>query len=267
MPDRSFSDPSHSDHEEFIRSRPAEGMLLTPDGRRVAALPEALIEVLHRGLNEPGSSHLPQLLYRAGYEWGLQDMLQLSARLREESGGTEPRDLWKMDAPFVLERWAAPFAAAGWGACIFDLSAHAKGITLVELRHSAAAAACREPIKSAADRATATAHREPVEPACHLYAGLFAGALSFYDRVESHAVETECAALGHGCCRFIIGPGPIIDQAESARHTGVGHDAICRLVLEARTPPAPPAPAAPSAPPPPAPAAAPAKAAKIPWKK
>ncbi len=153
-----------------------------------------------------------------------------------------------MDAPFVLERWSAPFAAAGWGACIFDLSSHAKGLTFVELRSSAAAASV----------SAATA------PVCHLYAGLFAGALSFYDRVESHGVEIECSALGHACCRFIVGPGPLIDQAENARHSGVTPEAIRRLVLEARAPaPAPASGVAAAAPT----STAPAKAAKIPWKK
>jgi predicted hydrocarbon binding protein len=248
MSERSLSDPSRSTFEQFIRSLPAEGLLQTPDGRRVAALPEALMHTLHRGLGDAGADHTRHLLYRAGYEWGLQDMLHLSTRMREESGSTATTDLWKMDAPFVLERWSAPFAAAGWGACIFDLSFHAKGITFVELRHSAAAAA--------------VGHASA--PVCHLYAGLFAGALSFYDRVESHGVETECAALGHACCRFIVGPGPVVDQAESARHSGIAHDAIRRLVLEARAPQTLPLPATPS----PAAAATPAaKAAKIPWKK
>jgi hypothetical protein len=247
MSDRATSDKSRSAPEEFIRSRPTEGTLLTPDGRRVAALPEALMQSLHRGLEGAAADQTRHLLYRAGYEWGLQDMLQLSSRMKEEAGGGSSADLWQMDAPFVLERWSAPFAASGWGACIFDLSAHAKGITLVELRHSAAA--------GAVGRANA--------PVCHLYAGLFAGALSFYDRVESHAVETECAAQGHACCRFIVGPGPLIDQAESARHSGVGHDAVRRLVLEARPLSGAPSGAAPI----PATPGAAAKAAKIPWKK
>jgi predicted hydrocarbon binding protein len=246
MPDRSPSDQNRSAPEDFIRSRPAEGALLTPDNRRVTALPEGLMQELHRGLVGAGAPVTQQLLYLAGYEWGLQDMLQLSQRLRDESDGPANRDLWKMDASFVLERWSAPFAAAGWGACIFDLSSRAAGVTFVELRHSASAAAVGQ----------ATA------PVCHLYAGLFAGALSFYDRVESHAVEIECAALGHICCRFIVGPGPLIDQVENARHSGATPDAIRRLVLEARAPTgAPTASSSVST------TAAPAKAAKIPWKK
>jgi predicted hydrocarbon binding protein len=248
MPDRSFSDPSRRPAtDEFIRARPAEGMLLTSDDRRVTALPETLIQTLHRGFTQAGGDNR-QVLYHAGYEWGLQDMLDLNSRMRQETGTENQPDLWRRDAPFVLERWAAPFAAAGWGACIFDLSFHHKGITFVELRQSAAAAAV--------GRAAA--------PVCHLYAGLFAGALSFYDRVETHAVEIECAALGHGCCRFIVGPGAVIDEAESARQSGLAHEAIRRLVLEAR---APGASRAAGQPPTPAAAAAPAKAARIPWKK
>ncbi len=246
MSERPLSVGATVAREGFFRSRPAEGALLGPDGRRFAALPEALMQTLHRGWGETAANNFGQLLYRAGYEWGLQDMLPLSQRMREEFGGGNNLDLWQMDAPFVLERWVGPFAAAGWGACIFDLSAHAKGLTFVELRNSAAA--------------TATG-RAPA-PVCHLYAGLFAGALSFYDRVETHAVETECAALGHACCRFIVGPGHLIDLAENARSAGAKHEAIRRLVLEARTP----APAARFSAPVPVPPAPP-KAAKIPWKK
>jgi predicted hydrocarbon binding protein len=223
--------------QDFIRSRPAEGELHTPDNRRVVALPAAVLQALHAGLADGNPGTLRPILYRAGYEWGLQEMLHLHTRLRAELDPSDQRDLWHLDAPFVLERWAAPFAAAGWGACVFDVSEHGKRLLFVELRHSAAAAACRDAKINA--------------PVCHLYAGLFAGALSFYDRTESHAVETECTALGHACCRFIVGPGPLIDQAENARQSGLAHEAIRRLGLDQK-------PAAP---------AGSAKAAKIPWKK
>ena len=243
MSDRPPSDSSRPAREDLFHSRPAEGALLLSDGSRVAALPETFMQTLHRGLGEAAPDHTRQLLYRTGYEWGLQDMLPLSRRLREKFGGSDNLDLWQMDALFVLERWATPFAAAGWGACSFDLAALAKGLVFVELRHSIAV--------SAVGRATA--------PVCDLYAGLLAGALSFYHRAENHAVETECAAQGHACCRFIIGPGNLVDQAENARRSGLAHDAIRRLVLEDRAPAPAPAPAAPRA--------VAVKSAKIPLKK
>jgi hypothetical protein len=204
--------------------------------------------MLHHGVGSGPPEAARLLLYRIGYEWGLQELLHLSQRVREESGGGSGSGFWQMNATTVFDRWSAPLAVAGWGTWTFDRSAHASGITVVELRHSAVAAALL-----GSPTPGEPASGELVEPVCHLYAGLFAGALSFYDRAESHAVETACAALGHDCCRFIVGPGTTIDRAETARRGGAAHEAILRTVV---APPArPPA------------ASAPAKPRNIPWKK
>lgn len=242
------SDSLPTDHDAGLSHRTAEGAIFLPDGRRVAAWSEVFLRTLHRSLAPESPDAARLLLYRAGYEWGLQELLHLSQRIRVESAGQNSPGFWKLDAATVFERWAAPLSVAGWGAWTLDRSAHASGITVVELRHSAVVAALM----------SAPAPGEPTgpeltEPACHLYAGLFAGALSFYDRAESHALETSCAALGQDCCRFIVGPGPVIDRAETAQRKGGTHDAILRALL------APPAPS-------PA-AAAPAKPGNIPWGK
>ena len=208
-------------------------MLLT-DGRRGAGWSAFLLQELHRSLALENPDAAKHLLYRAGFEWGLQEFLQLSLRVREELRPQPGEDLWKLDPATAFERWSAPLTAAGWGQWKLDRSARASGVTLVELHHSAVASALALP-------------PAPSDPVCHLYAGLFAGALSFYDRTELHAVETECAALGHPCCRFLVAPGSIVDRAETARRGGANHEAIVRAAV-------PPAPA-------------PAKAAKIPWKK
>ncbi len=225
---------------------------MAADDRRVVALPEALLQALHGGSSEATSEQTRQLLYGAGYEWGLQEMLHFSRGLREELGSGSHPDLWHMEPSLVFERWAGTFIAAGWGGCSFDLSAHGQGLAFVEVRQSAVA--------TAVGRAGA--------PTCHLYAGLLAGTLSFYHRAETHAVETECAALGHACCRFIVGPGSLIDRAETARRSGEVHETIRHLVLEAQ--PAAPATGsnpghAPVASPAPSPATA--STANIPWKK
>jgi predicted hydrocarbon binding protein len=205
----------------------------------VAAWSEVFLRTLHLSLAPEPTDAARLVLYRAGFEWGLQELLHLSRRIREESGSDH--DLWQTDATVVFERWSAPLAVAGWGTWTFDRSAHARGLTVVELRHSAVTAALKSEPPSA-------------EPVCHLYAGLFAGALSFYDRTEAHAIETSCAALGDDCCRFLVGAGPLIDRAEAARRQGAKHADIVSAVL---TPPA----AAP------APKPAPAKPANIPWGK
>lgn len=239
---RPSSDPQPNDRSATLSHRLADGAIFLPDGRRVAAWPEIFLRTLHAELAAASVDSARHLIYRAGFEWGLQELLFLSQRLREESAGQG--DLWKLDAAVVFSRWSAPLATAGWGTWTIDRSAQATGLSVVELRHSAVVAAL-------ASSVTAPAVAEPM---CHLYAGLFAGALSFYDRREVHAVETACVALGHDACRFLVGPGHVIDRAEAARAVGATHAEILRAVLTAAaaTPP---------------PATAPAKAAKIPWKK
>lgn len=241
---RQPSDPQPTDRSATLSHRLEDGVISLPDGRRVAAWPEIFLRTLHVELAAASVDSARHLLYRAGFEWGLQELLFLSQRLREESATPGNLDLWKLDPAVAFDRWSAPLATAGWGTWTIDRTAHATGLTVVELRHSVVVAAL-------ASSLTAPAVAEPM---CHLYAGLFAGAVSFYDRREVHAVETACVALGHDACRFLVGPGHVIDRAEAARAVGATHAEILRAVLT------------PAAPTPPAPTA-PAKAAKIPWKK
>ncbi len=222
-----------------LSHRTAEGGVFLADGRRVAAWPEVFLQTLHLSLTQEAAGDASHLLYRIGFEWALQDMLQLSERVRDEFGRRPDHTLWKLGDAEAFERWSAPLATAGWGRWKIDRSARASGVTVIELQHSAVAAALGS-------------MPAPADPVCHLYAGLFAGGLSFYERTEVHAVETECVALGHAACRFVVGAGPVVDRAENARRAGSKHDAIVRAAL---TPPAP------------APAAAPAKPGNIPWKK
>ena len=197
--------------EDFFRPVPTEGALRLADGQRASALPAEFLHSLHETLARDLGENAPQVLYACGYEWSLQDMVRLTRRLGAEFAGGN-LDLWQLDARFVLDTWWAPLTAAGWGAWMLDLSTHLKGITFVELRHSAVAA-----IRPGAS-----------EPVCHLYAGLFAGALSFFERSENHAVEIQCAATGHAACKFVIGPGAQIDAVESWRKQGASADEIRR---------------------------------------
>ena len=197
--------------EDFFRAAPAEGALRLADGQRVAAVSAEFLQSLHEGLVQDLGDTARHALYACGYEWSLQDMALLTRRLAAELAGGD-LDLWQLDVRFVLDTWWAPLTAAGWGAWTLDLSTQLKGITFVELRHSAIAA-----ILPGAPA-----------PVCHLYAGLFAGALSFFERSEHHATEIQCAALGHATCRFVIGPGAQIDAVESWRKQGASADEIRR---------------------------------------
>ena len=209
---RPNSDSHRQTREDFIHPQPAAGALRLPAGQRTAVLPGIFLAHLATELAPFLGDQTRHALYKFGFEWGLQDMVRLSRQLAAEFGGGANLDLWQMDAPFVLERWWSPLSAAGWGVWTLDLSSLARGFAFVELHHGLVAA-----------HATAA-----TQPACHLYAGLYAGAFSFYERHERHAVEFQCAALGAPACRFVIGHGPQMDEVESWRQQGLAPAEIRR---------------------------------------
>lgn len=195
---------------KLFRFDAAGGSLHLVDGPRVMAFSQPMIRSLHAALAArlgPGND----AAYRLGYEWALQDMLRLHQKMRDEFGGKN-FDFWQMEAKFILDSWWSPLDAMGWGAAIFDFAAIARGLAFVELRHSVVAAA----------------HPDAAQPVCHLYAGLFAGALGFFERAERHAIEIQCRAVGHDTCRFVVGPGAEIDAAETWRKQGAAAAEIVR---------------------------------------
>jgi uncharacterized protein len=194
MPPRETSDSRQIVDPDPFRHQPDEGAIRLSDGQRAAAVSQEFIQNLHESLARDLGDSARHLLYACGYEWGLQDMVRLTHRLRADRDA-DGADLWHMDARFVLDSWWAPLTAGGWGVWTLDLTALPKGLCFVEVRNSAVAAT----------QAGASA------PVCHLYAGLFAGALSFIRREETHAAEIQCAAMGHSSCQFVIAPSAQID--------------------------------------------------------
>jgi uncharacterized protein len=196
--------------EDFFKSHTAEGALRQPDRQRAALVSLEFLSDLQAALAPDFGHSTHHLLYCTGFDWGLRDLVRLGQRLRDEAGGGDDLDLWQREAGLVLDSWWAPLDAAGWGGCTFSTLPHS--LVLADVTGSAFAAA--------ADRATA--------PVCHLTAGLLAGALSFYERAERHAVEVQCTALGHATCQFVIGASPHIDTVEKWQHQHLSADEIQR---------------------------------------
>jgi predicted hydrocarbon binding protein len=211
MPSRASSDRAPLTGATAFRHDAAEGAIRLADHQRVVAIAEPLMQHLHFAIIEQLGETAQDALYRAGYEWALQDMLRLTRQLREEADDAT-FDFWRQDLKGVISRWWTLPEALGWGTATFDFAAAARGLTFVDLRQSIVADAF-----AGAD-----------QPVCHLYAGLFAGALSFCARAERHAVEVQCTAMGQAACKFIVGPGAEIDTAEAWRQQGIAAPEILR---------------------------------------
>jgi len=203
MPPSPFTKDLPASTAEVFRANLLEGRLLRPDGQACAVVGLDFLSGLVAALADRSGEFARDVLYRSGYEWGLQEMLRLNEASREELRGRDT-DLWRMDPSLVFSSWWKPMQLSGWGTSILDFSRLHRGIVVAELRQSAFA-----------DAAQAAA-----QPVCHHHAGLLAGGLSFFERAERHSTEIRCRALGHEFCQFVVGPGSDVDAAESARQKG-----------------------------------------------
>lgn len=203
--------PNIYTHEDFFRHDPTAGSHRRHDGQRTVLVTADFLGDLAAGLAAEFGEESSFLVYKCGFEWGLQDMKRFSQRMRQGYGGGR-LDLWQMPRRFVLENWWLSFGVQGWGDWTLDLSLGARQLTVVDLKH--AALAPEAPSASA--------------PQCHLYAGLLAGMMSFYDRAERQAVELHCRAHGHPSCKFLVGPAALVERARAARADGLAATEILR---------------------------------------
>ena len=195
--------------DEFFRHDPAEGSIYLRDGQRAAKISEAFINGLHSGIEEEVGSSSGLLMYRCGQEWARTDMQRFAARMRQEFGGGK-LDIWQMNPAFVWECWWWPLAIAGYGGWTLDLSFADKEITMIEIRNSA----------------VARSMKMVGRPVCHMYAGLFAGAFSFFHRKELQSIEVQCYAMGNDVCKFLVGDERRVNAAEFWREEGASAQTI-----------------------------------------
>ena len=183
--------------EEFFSRDQAQGAIYLRDGQRAAQVNESFINGLHLGLEEEVGDASGLMMYRCGYKWGIEDMKRFNDRMRHEFGGGK-LDIWQMNTRFVFETWWWPLTVEGFGGWSLDLTFKEKDITVVEIRNSAVAQSIEMANK----------------PVCHLYAGLFAGVFSFFDRSERESIEIQCYAMGNDRCKFLVGDQKKVNAAE-----------------------------------------------------
>lgn len=183
--------------DEYVQRDLAAGRITLGGEQRAAQVSESFVTGLHAGVEAEVGDAAGFLMYRSGFEWGARNIARFNERMRREYGGGK-RDIWQMNAQFVFENWWWPLATTGFGAWALDLKFDHKNIAVVEIRNSAVAQSMERAGK----------------PVCHMYAGLFAGAFSFYDRRERSAIELQCYAMGSDRCKFLVGDGTEINAAD-----------------------------------------------------
>ncbi|MDZ4814819.1 MAG: V4R domain-containing protein [Verrucomicrobiota bacterium] len=188
--------------EDYFSRDENHGLKLR-DGQRGVFATEDFVVGLHQGLDEEVGEAGSLIMYKCGYEWGVQDMKRFAERMRHEFGGGK-LDIWQMNPKFVFETWWWPLTIQGWGSWTIDTSFQKQGMLFLTIHNSAVAQSLEQVGK----------------PVCHMYAGMFAGVFSVFDRQQRNAIEIQCYSMGNDCCKFLIGDEKRVNSAEFWRREG-----------------------------------------------
>jgi uncharacterized protein len=201
--------------EEFVKRDPVNQSLYLRDGQRAVYASEDFVSGLHSGLHEEVDDAANLIMYKCGYEWGINDMKRFAHRMRHEFGGGKT-DVWQMNRKFVWESWWWPLTVEGWGSWTIDFSFDRQQMAFVTIRNSAVAKSMEQVGK----------------PVCHMYAGMFAGAFSVFEREERDSIEVQCYAMGNDCCKFMVGKQDRVNAVEFWRREGANADEISQRLMD-----------------------------------
>lgn len=181
--------------EDYFRFEKDAGIVRAGSGARALHVTEDFMVGVQEGLEEEVGDAAGMVMYRAGYEWGLQDMKAFESRFEREFGGATK--MTEAHIMFVLETWWWPLTAEGWGTWTVDFAQRKQGLIFVDLFDSAVAKSIGAVGK----------------PVCHMYAGCLAGVFSYFSKHELSSIEIQCYAMGEDFCKFLIGSEKRVNAA------------------------------------------------------
>ncbi len=184
---------NHYGFDDFFRFDPERGTLVDWNGSQNFLTSEDFILGLIEGLEEEVGDASAAVMYTVGCEWGKRDSFVFEKWFEKEYG----RSMRQVNLMFLLETWWWPYISQGWGRWEVDLSDRQQGFMFINLFDSAMARTLGDVGK----------------PACHLYAGLFAGFFTELVKKQLSCIEIQCYSMGENYCKFLIGGQDRINAA------------------------------------------------------
>lgn len=204
---------NHYHDSEFFRPDLDRGTLTNPYGQRVMRVSEDfMVAILGSLEDEVGQSGAREIMYKCGYQWGIQDMRRFLPRMQAEFEA----ELDRMRVDFLMESWWWPLTIMGWGTWRYDFTQRDKGLLYVELHESAVA-------KSVGDIGSVV---------CYFYAGLFGAVFSTLAKRALGCVEMQCYATGEDHCRFVVADYERVNAAAFWRSEGASARDIVKKLSE-----------------------------------
>ncbi|VTR98406.1 V4R domain-containing protein [Tuwongella immobilis] len=204
---------NHYFDQKFYLHDPNQGTIFNPYGQRMMRVSEDFMVAMLGGLeDEVGINAAREIMYKSGYQWGMEDMRGFLRRQQAEFEA----ELDKQRVDFLLETWWWPLTVEGWGTWRFDFRQKDKGLLYVDLYESAVA-------QSLGDIGAVV---------CYFYAGLFAAVFSVLARRSLGSVEMQCYSTGEDHCRFLVSDYERVDAAAFWRSEGATAADIIRKVSQ-----------------------------------
>jgi uncharacterized protein len=187
-------------NDEFYRHDAAKGVLTNVYGQRIVRVTEDFMVACLGALEDEVGDAAGEIMYKVGYQWGVEDMKNFAARSQAEF----EVDLAKMNMGFLLETWWWPLTIEGWGTWRYDFRQANQGLLFVDLYESAVA-------KSIGDVGKVM---------CYFYAGLFSSVFSLLARRSLDCIEIQCYSMGEDYCKFLISTSKRVNAAAFWRNEG-----------------------------------------------
>ncbi|HEY1068044.1 MAG TPA: V4R domain-containing protein [Pirellulales bacterium] len=203
---------NHYYDRKFFQHNAAEGVVTNVYGQRCLRVSEDFVVAILGGLEEEVGDAAGEIMYKCGYEWGMEDMKSYSARAQAEF----ETNVAKMNMGLILETWWWPLTIEGWGTWRYDFTQTKQGLMFVDLYESAVAQSLGDVGKVV----------------CYFYAGLFAAVFSSLTRKPLNCIEIQCYSMGEDYCKFLIAGEKRVNAAAFWRTEGATTRDILKKVKE-----------------------------------
>jgi predicted hydrocarbon binding protein len=191
---------NHYTDDQFFRHDPAKGVLTNVYGQRLLRVSEDFQVAILGGLEDELGDAAGEIMYKCGYEWGIEDMTSFTPRVQAEF----ELAMNKMAMGVLLETWWWPLQVEGWGGWNFDLRQGKQGLIFIDLYESAVAQSLGNVGKVV----------------CYFYAGMFAAVFGTLARRTLSCIEIQCYSMGEDHCKFLIATDKRVNAAAFWKQEG-----------------------------------------------
>ncbi len=203
--------PNYFTPQEFVYFDAEAGLAVSHNGLRMIMVGEEMILALQQALEEFSGDTSALILYQIGLEWGKRHYTNTERFILENYQLHKSIQAMPLSGyAFLCDRG---MMASGWGR-FFLVEEY--GQVFVNLYYS-----CYAMTVGQIGR-----------PACHIYAGIFAGIFSGASAMDLACIEILCYSMGADYCRFLLGGQDSIDATSFWVESGMTYESVIENIRD-----------------------------------